>query len=62
MINLNRRNLPDNVSNDYLQSCRYDGGANSRCPIFTLQSIVEGANSGSYEEVAMEVQLDLCNW
>lgn len=49
-----RRNLPDNVSNDYLQNCRYDGGANSRCPIFTLQSIVEGANSGSYGEVAME--------
>lgn len=46
--------MPDNVSNDYLQSCRYDGGANSRCPIFTLQSIVEGANSGSYGEVAME--------
>lgn len=52
--NVKRRNLPDNVSNDYLQNCRYDGGANSRCPIFTLQSIVEGANSGSYGEVAME--------
>lgn len=52
--NVKRRNLPDNVSNEYLQNCRYDGGANSRCPIFTLQSIVEGANSGSYGEIATE--------
>lgn len=52
--NVKRRNLPDNVSNDYLQNCRYDGGANSRCPIFNLESIVEGANSGSYGEVATE--------
>ncbi|XP_078337103.1 P2X purinoceptor 4-like isoform X1 [Crassostrea virginica] len=52
--NVKRRNLPDNVSDEYLQNCRYDGGANSRCPIFTLQSIVEGANSGSYSSIATE--------
>ncbi|XP_062571578.1 P2X purinoceptor 4-like [Saccostrea cucullata] len=52
--NVKRRNLPDNVSDEYLQNCRYDGGPNSRCPIFTLQSIVEGANSGSYRDVAAE--------
>ncbi|XP_061197439.1 P2X purinoceptor 4-like [Saccostrea echinata] len=52
--NVKRRNLPDNVSDEYLQNCRYDGGPNSRCPIFTLQSIVEGANSGSYRDIAVE--------
>ncbi|XP_056008746.1 P2X purinoceptor 4-like isoform X2 [Ostrea edulis] len=52
--NVKRRNLPDNASDEYLQKCRNDGGANLRCPIFTLQSIVEGANSGSYSNVASE--------